>query len=69
MVKILEQQGRFTSELVLDRSGDESSSYVQMTFKPSLLDRCRGRRNIVIKYPVDTKKLRKPPMSSKDSSK
>jgi hypothetical protein len=61
MVKILEQQGRFTNELVVNKDGGDS--YVRMTFKPTLLERCMGRRNVVIKYPVDAAKLKKPPMS------
>lgn len=63
IIKILQSQRRFSSELIIDsvvdqKSGKETKTgHIAMTFKPTLWQRLQGKRNVIMKCPVDASKL------------
>lgn len=44
----------FSLQLVFEK-GDKKrkQAWIQMTFKPSLVQRLMGRKNVIIKHPID----------------
>jgi len=70
IIKIMEAKNRFNSQLIVEeknekvitKSGKSSllltkSAHVKMTFRPRLIERFRGKRDIVINKPLNTEEL------------
>eukprot|EP01033_Poteriospumella_lacustris_P000157 gene158-104_t len=63
IVKILASQRRFSSQLHIETTKDNESgkeskaAWINMKFKPTWRQRLTGKRDVVIKYPVDAERL------------
>mmetsp|Transcript_28503 Transcript_28503/g.63178 ORF Transcript_28503/g.63178 Transcript_28503/m.63178 type:complete len:171 (+) Transcript_28503:490-1002(+) len=59
IIELMEAKGRFRSELQVDRkkSKKDKEAVARMIFKPTLMGRLRGRRDVVINRKLDASKL------------
>lgn len=59
ILKIMESQGRFVSELEVDYDdgSGKRAAWAKMTFKPTLAQRLSGRRSVVVRRALDASKL------------
>lgn len=58
IIKIMESQGRFLSELEIDQDDrGRRTAWAKMTFKPTLAQRLSGKRDVVIRRKLDASKL------------
>ena len=58
IIKIMEAQGRFVSELEMDEDDKgRRTAWAKMTFKPTLAQRLAGKRDVVLRRQLDASKL------------
>eukprot|EP01041_Mallomonas_annulata_P005764 gene5764-11652_t len=69
IIKIMESKNRFSSQLLLEdgvgkQEGDRKA-WIKMTFRPKLIERFLGKRNVVIKRELDANSLFGPQKKTK----
>jgi hypothetical protein len=58
IIKIMESKGQFSSEIEVEKGVDGiTRTWAKMTFKPRLVDRLFGKKNITLKRQMDTNKI------------
>ena len=58
IIKIMESKGKFSSEIEVEKNIDGiTRTWAKMTFKPRLIDRFFGKKNVVLKRQLDTNQV------------